>query len=551
MTFYPVVADDPATMCTRSASTSYPGRQDDDADRPAALILQLQSTLIGCEWLLGEWARLQTILNKHRPWISADKLKAVRLLGRQPFDAIDDDDVALVFLASHRLKLKRKMVDWDWEILTEMDESNRKRFRADADDRELESLMPADAAAAREALSTLIQRETERLRTRAQAHRQRERVKATRAADLLAFDETPEGERLRRFEITSGRGYTRAIDTFLKLRRAASIGILSDGSLTDGQLSVVSGPLSGDARATGEDLGLAISEANGSNEPRPAPEIDTTWALRIDTHALHGDRRIDGALSVVGGSLLGDACTPLENLTNEPTAGLLSVASGQLSGDAPTAPENVTNEPIDGPSSGRELAPSDNATNEPTAGPLPVVGDRSLGDQCRPSANVANEPKSVGYGDDDLARNPGGGRSSVLGDVLMVAPCSSGCREMKAAPNNSSRRAREALNNHKSLLPSGLRTHRDETLRAVMDVMAARRAHRREQRNQISRPRIRLQRRLVGTGQGRCRENTPHSKRGGNRLRKIEFVTFDEENPAPSACLPGVSGGELVPATRK
>jgi hypothetical protein len=46
--FYPLVADDPAIMCTRSASTSYPARQDDDdADLPAVLVLELQSTLAG------------------------------------------------------------------------------------------------------------------------------------------------------------------------------------------------------------------------------------------------------------------------------------------------------------------------------------------------------------------------------------------------------------------------------------------------------------------------------------------------------------------------
>ena len=163
--FYPLVADDPATMCTRAASTSYPPRQDDeDPDLPAALVLELQETLTGCEWMLGEWARLQSILDKHQPWISADKLKAVRLLGRQPFDAIDDGDVALIFLATHRLKPEQ--AEWAWEILSEMDAKNQERFRSNAADRELESLMPADAAEARNALGVLIQRETERLMPR-------------------------------------------------------------------------------------------------------------------------------------------------------------------------------------------------------------------------------------------------------------------------------------------------------------------------------------------------------------------------------------------------
>ena len=167
--FYPLVVDGTATMCTRAASTSYPARQDDDADLPAVLVLELQETLIGCEWMLGEWARLQSVLDKHQPWISADKLKAVRLLGRQPFDAIDDGDVALIFLASYRLKPEQ--AEWAWEILSEMDAKNQERFRSNAADRELESLMPADAAEARNALGELIQGETERLNAKAETHR--------------------------------------------------------------------------------------------------------------------------------------------------------------------------------------------------------------------------------------------------------------------------------------------------------------------------------------------------------------------------------------------
>jgi hypothetical protein len=293
--FYPLVADDLRTMCTRAASTSYPGRQADDADLPAALVLQLQSTPIGCEWLLGEWAKLKSILEKQQPWISSDKLKAARLLGRQPFDAIDDGDVALIFLASHRLKLQPENTEWAWEILMEMDENNRKRFRGHAADRELESFMPADAAEARDALRALIQRETLRLRAKFKAHRRCERVKAERAADLLAFDETPDGERLRRFEISSGRGYARAIETLLKLRKAPN-----------GPLSEVRGPL-----------------PEGECSP---PENVTNEAT-------------DGSLSVVGGE-----CSLPQNVTNEATDGSLSVVRGMLSGEGSSPLENVTNE---------------------------------------------------------------------------------------------------------------------------------------------------------------------------------------------------------------
>ncbi len=252
--------------------------------------------------------------------------------------------MALIFLASHRLKPEK--AEWAWEILTEMNETNRRRFRSNAADRELESLMPADAPAARDALGALIQRETECLRAKAEAHRQREHAKATRAADLFAFDETPEGERLRRFEISSGRGYARAIDTFLKLRRAAPIrqlsdgplsdGPLSDGPLSDGPLSVVRGPL-----LVADDAATAIAEVNALNEPNFGPLPVVSCPLPV----------ADQAITAAG----------VRNASNEPTAGPSSVNSRPVSvpasevqrSDSPNAPDDpiescgiLTNEPI-------------------------------------------------------------------------------------------------------------------------------------------------------------------------------------------------------------
>ena len=116
----------------------------DDPDRPAALVLCLQSTLLGCEWMLGEWAKLKAIIDKGQAWLSSDKLKAVRLLGKQPFDAIDDRDVAMVFLASFVLKPDKS--SWYWEIATELADKDVKRFRKSAAARELDSLKPEDAA---------------------------------------------------------------------------------------------------------------------------------------------------------------------------------------------------------------------------------------------------------------------------------------------------------------------------------------------------------------------------------------------------------------------
>ena len=206
---------------------------------PRVLVLSLQSTLLGCEWMLGEWAKLKAILDKGQPWVSSDKLKAVRLLGKQPFDAIDERDVA--WCSWPRSCSKPDKGWWYWEIPMEMNDDDTTRFRQNAADRQLESLKPEDATQARQVLLGIIERATERLTAKAEAHRERARVMAELVPDILAFDDTPDGERLRRFDLASGRGLARSLGELRKHRSSSVVsGPLSVSSVVSGQWSVVS-----------------------------------------------------------------------------------------------------------------------------------------------------------------------------------------------------------------------------------------------------------------------------------------------------------------------
>jgi hypothetical protein len=237
LVFYPSPSLTDRYDFSRDPSTSFAGKgkEDDDRDRPAVLVLSLQSTLLGCEWMLGEWAKLKAILDQGQPWLSSDKLKAVRLLGKQPFDAIDDRDTAMVFMASFVLKPDKE--SWLWEISTELSNNDKKRFRNSAAVRELDSLKPEDAAKAREALRRIIERAAERLTKMAETHREHARAMAAAAPDLLAFDDSPDGERLRRFDLASGRGLARSLAELRRHRREAK-------KVSGPLLSVVSDPLS-------------------------------------------------------------------------------------------------------------------------------------------------------------------------------------------------------------------------------------------------------------------------------------------------------------------
>jgi hypothetical protein len=72
-------------------------------DDPMHFVLRLQTTVAGCQWMLDQWANLRTVLERDLPWVASDQRRAVRLLGHNPIDVLDNIDVAGLYLASHVL----------------------------------------------------------------------------------------------------------------------------------------------------------------------------------------------------------------------------------------------------------------------------------------------------------------------------------------------------------------------------------------------------------------------------------------------------------------
>ena len=83
----------------RNARTSWAGNGD-DPDNPAVLVKDLEATAAGCRWMLDRWAELRARLAPDDRWQAPDKLKAIRLLGRQPNEAADCADVGTIFRAA-------------------------------------------------------------------------------------------------------------------------------------------------------------------------------------------------------------------------------------------------------------------------------------------------------------------------------------------------------------------------------------------------------------------------------------------------------------------
>ncbi len=368
-----------------------------DPEDPQRLVLHLQATAGGCQWMLDRWSELRSILEEGLNWQSADKLKAVRLLGRHPIEAVDDRNVLMIFIACQAIE-SRTGIEIP-EIWNELREYERKPYAQRLIGRGIEKLRPKDAAAARLALYAIIDRATAQIELKAEAHRGRAEINGSLAADRLAFDDSPEAERLRRFDLACGRGLARSLDSLLKLRRAPE--------LVDCPSSVLPGPLS----AAGDMLESSATP-NETNEPTDACENVTnepTDAFQRDRKVLKRSRikiksRIkneDRRPTVDREIVANEPTDAREDVTNERTG---AVAVGLESPTyMDTTKQNSTNEPTDA----REDVTNErtctvavrlesptymdttkqNSTNEPTDARENVTNEPTVD-----RANMTNEP---------------------------------------------------------------------------------------------------------------------------------------------------------------
>jgi hypothetical protein len=187
-----------------------------DENHPSRLVNRLQRTGAGCKWLLDQWAALRNLLEQGVPWLPSDTLKAVRLLGWHPIDAIDSREVAGVYLASHVL-MNQESEPFQ-EILTELATDEVAVYKSFLTLRRYDELIPEDADTARQILMDMIERATEYLEYKAGVFRELAEIDARTAAQRLSWDDTDEGERLRRYELTCKRASDRSFELLMKIR---------------------------------------------------------------------------------------------------------------------------------------------------------------------------------------------------------------------------------------------------------------------------------------------------------------------------------------------
>ena len=196
------------------------------ANDPAALVRQLQGSGAGCCWLRDEWQALRTRLEGGNFWQSIDRLKAIRLLGRQPIQANEDRRVAEIFVASHALRpVKEKEQDNLFhDLLSDMQEEQQPRYRRAVRARWPDLFRPRGKDEWKQMLLDLVDQNIEQLSTLLEVHEANADFHAERTVARLRFDPSPEGEVLRNYQMTCTNRFFRGIETYRRYKAGAKAG---------------------------------------------------------------------------------------------------------------------------------------------------------------------------------------------------------------------------------------------------------------------------------------------------------------------------------------
>ncbi len=187
----------------------------DDPNEPARILNRLESTAIGCAWLLDRWGELRQRLEDGWTLQPPERLRAIRLLGRQPMDAPQDDRVMMIYLACWAMDLDGPHGFQD--LVNELHPAELKLWIARLDDREAMDRRPADRPSGKAELLKIVAEEEERLEEVLELHLERDEAAGL---EPLLFDDSDSGERLRRYQLACNRTLLRILDTLERRQRA-------------------------------------------------------------------------------------------------------------------------------------------------------------------------------------------------------------------------------------------------------------------------------------------------------------------------------------------
>ncbi len=184
---------------------------------PIKLILQAESTVAGCQMLLREWEALRRNLLSGLSILSHEKLKMLRLMGKQPIQAVGDPEVAQVFLACHALEARYGSVFH--ELRSEIEEERFKTKTFELKRWEGQELTPGDPSAARAVLLGIMDAAIERLRLLERERQELAETVAKRDEEKLREEERKREDQTLRHIDRCSRLMVRSIETIRKGHR--------------------------------------------------------------------------------------------------------------------------------------------------------------------------------------------------------------------------------------------------------------------------------------------------------------------------------------------
>ncbi len=153
-------------------------------------------------------------------WQSHDRLKAIRLLGRQPVEANDDRRIVTIFVASHALRPGGKTAFDD--LLGDLQDTQQERYEKAVRERWPDLFGTREKEEWRQILLALADQNIERLNAKLEVHEQNADAQAERTFVRLSFDPSPEGEALRNYLIKCTNALFRGMATYRKYHTRTS-----------------------------------------------------------------------------------------------------------------------------------------------------------------------------------------------------------------------------------------------------------------------------------------------------------------------------------------
>jgi hypothetical protein len=150
-------------------------------------------------------------------WASGERFRCIRLLGKQPLDAIGTPEIAEIFLACH--VIEQQFPYAFQELRCEIHEERFKMHKRELERWTRAGLVPADATAAKAVLLRVIDQETSRLRALEADREQVARELLELESDILGFDESKAGEQLARHQDRCNRLILRNVEAVERRHR--------------------------------------------------------------------------------------------------------------------------------------------------------------------------------------------------------------------------------------------------------------------------------------------------------------------------------------------